>query len=50
VAAINTTEDTIRASVPAATVIYLEPDLVRADHPDLAAAQPDETVDPPGQH
>jgi hypothetical protein len=31
-------------------VIYLEPDLVRADHPDLAAAQPDETVDPPGQH
>ncbi|MGB0113583.1 MAG: cation diffusion facilitator family transporter [Ilumatobacteraceae bacterium] len=35
VAAINTTEDSIRAAVPAATVIYLEPDLRRDDHPDL---------------
>ncbi len=35
VAAINDTEDAIRAAVPAATVIYLEPDLVRSDHPDL---------------
>ncbi len=35
VAAINTTEDAIRAAVPAATVIYLEPDLLRTDHPDL---------------
>lgn len=35
VAAINTTEDAIRAAVPAATVIYLEPDLRREDHPDL---------------
>ena len=39
VAAINDTEDAIRATTPSATVIYLEPDLVRADHPDL--------VDPP---
>ena len=37
VAAINSTEDAIRASTPSATVIYLEPDLVRADHPDLVA-------------
>jgi len=35
VAAINTTEDAIRAAEPAATVIYLEPDLHRPDHPDL---------------
>jgi divalent metal cation (Fe/Co/Zn/Cd) transporter len=35
VAAINDTEDAIRAAVPTATVIYLEPDLVRSDHPDL---------------
>ena len=42
VAAINTTEDAIRAAVPDATVIYLEPDLHRADHPDLVA--------PPGAH
>ena len=34
--AINATEDAIRAAVPAATVIYLEPDLHRTDHPDLA--------------
>ena len=37
VAAINATEDAIRAAVPAATVIYLEPDLQRTDHPDLVA-------------
>jgi cation diffusion facilitator family transporter len=37
VAAINTTEDAIRAAVPTATVIYLEPDLRRDDHPDLVA-------------
>jgi len=37
VEAINTTEDAVRAAVPAATVIYLEPDLVRSDHPDLVA-------------
>ena len=37
VAAINATEDAIRAAVPDATVIYLEPDLHRADHPDLIA-------------
>jgi len=37
VAAINATEDAIRAAVPAATVIYLEPDLQRADHPDVVA-------------
>ncbi len=43
VAAINTTEDAIRAAEPAATVIYLEPDLHRADHPDLVtpAESPD---------
>ncbi len=35
VAAINATEDAIRATTPSATVIYLEPDRVRADHPDL---------------
>jgi hypothetical protein len=35
--AINTTEDAIRAAVPAATVIYLEPDVLRPDHPDLVA-------------
>jgi divalent metal cation (Fe/Co/Zn/Cd) transporter len=32
--AINVTEDSIRAAVPMATMIYLEPDLRRADHPD----------------
>jgi len=37
VAAINATEDAIRAAVPAATVIYLEPDLQRTGHPDLVA-------------
>ena len=37
VAAINSTEDAIRASVPAATVIYLEPDVHRTDHPELVA-------------
>jgi divalent metal cation (Fe/Co/Zn/Cd) transporter len=37
VAAIDSTEDAIRAAVPAATVIYLEPDLHRADHPELRA-------------
>lgn len=37
VAALNATEDTIRSAVPAATVIYLEPDLRRPDHPDLVA-------------
>ena len=42
VAAINATEDAIRAAVPDATVIYLEPDLHRTDHPDLVA--------PPGAH
>ena len=35
VEAINTTEDAIRAAVPTVTVIYLEPDLHRPDHPDL---------------
>ena len=43
VAAINSTEDAIRAAVPAATVIYLEPDLQRTDHPDLVAL-----AEPPG--
>jgi cation diffusion facilitator family transporter len=38
VTAINATEDAIRAAVPAATVIYLEPDLHRPDHPDLVAS------------
>ena len=38
VAAINSTEDAIRAAVPAATVIYLEPDLQRTDL--VALAQP----------
>ena len=33
--AINTTEDSIRENVPSVTVIYLEPDLHRTDHPDL---------------
>ena len=33
--AINSAEDAIRAAVPAATVIYLEPDLHRPDHPVL---------------
>jgi cation diffusion facilitator family transporter len=36
VAAINDTEDHIRAAVPAATIIYLEPDVLRDDHPDGA--------------
>ena len=40
VAAINDTEDAIRATTPSATVIYLEPDLVRTDHPDLSAPAP----------
>lgn len=37
------TEDAIRAAAPAATVIYLEPDLHRTDHPDLVqpAGSPD---------
>jgi cation diffusion facilitator family transporter len=34
VAAINATEDAVRAAVPAATIIYIEPDLHRDDHPD----------------
>ncbi len=38
VAAINTTEDAIRAAEPTATVIYLEPDILRADHPDVATS------------
>ena len=45
--AINTTEDSIRENVPSVTVIYLEPDLHRADHPDLvakAADSPNATV------
>ena len=37
VAAINATEDSIRATFPVATVIYLEPDVHRTDHPDLVA-------------
>ena len=41
VAAINATEDAIRATTPAATVIYVEPDVLRSDHPDLIA---DETT------
>lgn len=38
VAAVNSTEDAIRAAEPRATVIYIEPDLHRGDHPDLAAS------------
>ncbi|MDX2378295.1 MAG: cation diffusion facilitator family transporter [Acidimicrobiia bacterium] len=34
VAAIDETEDHIREAVPEATIIYLEPDLHRDDHPD----------------
>ncbi len=34
VSAIDATEDTVRAAVPAATIIYIEPDLHRDDHPD----------------
>ena len=45
VAAINATEDAIRAAVPAATVIYLEPDLNRSDHPDLV-----DVADSPNAH
>ncbi len=45
VAAINSTEDQIRAAAPAATVIYLEPDLHRSDHPDLV-----EPADRPDHH
>ena len=45
VAAINSTEDQIRAAVPAATVIYLEPDVHRSDHPDLV-----EPPDRPDHH
>ena len=46
VAAINATEDAIRATTPSATVIYLEPDLVRADHPELRPSQlPDQPAD-----
>ena len=45
ITAINATEDAIRAAVPAATVIYLEPDIRRTDHPDLIAR-----ADPPGEH
>ena len=36
VAAINRTEDEIRAAAPSATVIYIEPDLHTTDHPDLS--------------
>ena len=50
VAAIDSTEHAIRAAVPAATVIYLEPDLRRADHPDLVAADSGESTDPPPTH
>ncbi len=35
--AINLTEDSIREHVPSVTVIYLEPDLHRVDHPDLVS-------------
>lgn len=45
VATLNATEDAIRAAVPAATTIYLEPDLHSADHPDLDAA-----ADTPSAH
>lgn len=38
VAAINRTEDAIRAAAPTATVIYLEPDLHTTEHEDLIAA------------
>ncbi len=41
VGAIDVTEDNIRAAVPEATIIYLEPDLHRSDHPD------DQTDDQP---
>jgi divalent metal cation (Fe/Co/Zn/Cd) transporter len=40
VAAINATEDAIRATTPSATVIYLEPDRVRTDHPELRTDTP----------
>jgi len=43
VAAIDRTEDAIRAAAPAATVIYVEPDIRRDDHPDL---HPDPASDP----
>lgn len=41
-AAIDRAEAAVRAAVPTATVIYLEPDLHRPDHPDLVA--PPETA------
>ena len=40
VAAVNRTEDTIRAAVPTVTVMYLEPDLHQADRQDDDATQP----------
>ncbi|MGA9277136.1 cation diffusion facilitator family transporter [Ilumatobacter sp.] len=43
VAAINATEDAIRAAAPTVTVIYLEPDILRADHPDLHADLTDDS-------
>ena len=36
VAAVNATEDAVRAAEPRVTVIYLEPDLHSADHPEVA--------------
>ncbi len=36
VAAVNATEDAVRNAEPRVTVMYIEPDLHTADHPDLA--------------
>jgi cation diffusion facilitator family transporter len=37
VVAVNATEDSVRAAEPRVTVMYVEPDLHTADHPDLLA-------------
>jgi len=43
VEALNATEDSIRERVPMVTVIYIEPDLHRADHPDLVSEPTDDS-------